>query len=59
MADACTTVNAQVGYRINRCQLRLFLNNVFDTEGYTAYYGGGSLNPTDPRNMAVAMTWQF
>jgi iron complex outermembrane receptor protein len=59
MADAYTTVNLQAGYRINRCQLRLFLNNIFDSVGYTAYYRGGYLNPTDPRNVAVAMTWQF
>jgi iron complex outermembrane receptor protein len=59
MAEAYTTVNVQVGYRINRCRLRLFLNNIFDSVGYTTYYRGGYLNPTDPRNVTVALNWQF
>lgn len=59
LADAYTTVNLQAGYRIDRCHLRLFLNNIFNSVGYTAYYRGGYLNPTDPRNVAVALNWQF
>lgn len=59
LADAYTTVNLQAGYRLERCQLRLFLNNVFNAVGYTAYYRGGYLNSTDPRNVAVALNWQF
>ncbi len=59
LADSYTTVNLQAGYRIDRCQLRLFLNNIFNSVGYTAYYRGGYLNPTDPRNVAVALNWQF
>lgn len=59
LADAYTTVNLQAGYRLDRCQLRLFLNNIFNSQGYTAYYRGGYLNPTDPRNLAVALNWQF
>lgn len=59
MADAYTNVNLLAGYRIGRCQVRLFLNNIFGAEGYTAYYRGGYLNPTDPRNVAVALNWQF
>ncbi len=31
LADAYTTVNLQAGYRIDRCQLRLFLNNIFNS----------------------------
>lgn len=59
LADAFTTVNLQAGYRINKYQLRLHFNNVFDSIGYTAYYRGGFLNPTDPRNFAVSLNYQF
>jgi iron complex outermembrane receptor protein len=59
LADAYTTVNLQAGYRLNRCQLRFFVNNILNSKGYTAYYRGGYLNPTDPRNMAVSLNWQF
>ena len=59
IADPYTTVSAQLGYRFNHCQLRLFMNNLFDARGYTAYYRGGYLNPVDPRNMAVAINYQF
>lgn len=59
LADAYTTLNAQIGYRYNKYQVRLFVNNIFDATGYTAYYRGGYLNPTDPRNVAVAVNYQF
>ena len=59
IADPYTTVNAQLGYRFNRCQLRLFMNNLFDAEGYTAYYRGGYLNPVEPRNVALAINYHF
>jgi iron complex outermembrane receptor protein len=59
IADPYTTVSAQLGYRFDHCQLRLFMNNLFDARGYTAYYRGGYLNPVDPRNMAVAINYQF
>ncbi len=59
LADAYTTVNAQVGYRFRNYRIRVFMNNLFDSTGYTAYYRGGYLNPTDPRNVAVALNYQF
>ena len=59
IADPYTTVSAQLGYRISRCQLRLFMNNLFNASGYTAYYRGGYINPVDPRNMALALNYQF
>lgn len=58
-ADAYTTVNMQVGYVYNRLHFRAFLNNMFDSVGYTAYYRGGYLNPTDPRNVAFSVTYKF
>lgn len=59
MADPYTTVNAQAGYRIDKYQIKLFLNNLLDVTGYTAYYRGGYLNPTDPRNFAISFNYQF
>lgn len=59
MAKAYTTVNAQIGYRFNNYQIRAFMNNLLDAVGYTAYYRGGFLNQTDPRNFAVSLNYQF
>ena len=59
LADAYTTVNLQMGYAYKNIQLRAFFNNVFDSVGYTAYYRGGYLNPTDPRNFAASVTYRF
>lgn len=59
LADAYLTVNAQIGYRFKKYHIRVFMNNLFNSTGYTAYYRGGYLNPTDPRNFAVALNYQF
>lgn len=59
LADAYSTVNAQVGYRFRNYRVRLFMNNLLNSTGYTAYYRGGYLNPTDPRNFSVALNYQF
>ena len=59
IADPYTTVSAQLGYRISRCQLRLFVNNLFDARGFTAYYRGGYINSVDPRNMALSLNYHF
>lgn len=59
MAKPYITLNLQMGYRWKNYQLRAFANNVLNSIGYTAYYRGGYLNPTDPRNFAVALNYQF
>lgn len=59
LSDAYTTVNLQMGYTIKQLQIRMFLNNVLDQIGYTAYYRGGYLNPTDPRNFALTLNYNF
>lgn len=59
LADAFTTVNLQVGYAYQNLHLRVFANNIFNSIGYTSYYRGGYLNPTDPRNFAVSLTYKF
>lgn len=59
IADAYTTFNIQAGYRINRVQMRLFFNNIFNSKGYTSYYRGGYLNQTDPANFAATINYQF
>ncbi|NLC85426.1 MAG: TonB-dependent receptor [Bacteroidales bacterium] len=59
IADAYTTLNVKVGYRYRNILLQMFVNNILDAKGYTAYYRGGYLNPTDPRNIAVSLNYQF
>lgn len=59
IADAYTTLNLKAGYRFNNIILQLFVNNILDSKGYTAYYRGGYLNPVDPRNVAVTLNYQF
>ncbi len=59
IADAYTTLNIKAGYRLQNTVIQLFVNNVLDSKGYTAYYRGGYLNPIDPRNVAVTLNYQF
>ena len=59
LADAYTTLNLQMGYAVDNFNFRLFVNNILDQVGYTAYYRGGYLNPTDPRNMALTVSYTF
>lgn len=59
LANPYTTINAQIGYRFKNYRLRVFMNNIFDSVGYTAYYRGGYLNPTDPQNFAAAINYSF
>ncbi|MBF6597016.1 MAG: TonB-dependent receptor [Fermentimonas sp.] len=59
IADSYTTFNLQAGYRVNKVQLRLFYNNIFNSKGYTSYYRGGYLNQTDPVNIAATINYQF
>lgn len=59
MAKPFTTLNLQMGYRLKNYHVRAFVNNLLNSTGYTAYYRGGYLNPTDPRNFAVAVNYQY
>lgn len=59
LTDPYTTVNFQMGYALKNIQLRLFVNNVLNQIGYTAYYRGGYLNPTAPRNFALNVNYKF
>ena len=59
IADAYTTLNLKAGYRFNNIILQLFVNNILDSKGYTAYYRGGYLNPVDPMNVAFTLNYQF
>jgi iron complex outermembrane receptor protein len=59
LADAYTTTNVQLGYAFNKLHFRIFINNIFNKIGYTAYYRGGYLNPTDPRNFALTANYGF
>ncbi len=59
LADAYTTVNVQASYRHKAYTIRAFFNNVFNSIGYNAYYRGGYINRTDPRNFAVSLHYTF
>lgn len=59
MLDAYTTLNAQVGYQYKNVKVKVFANNLANSIGYSAYYRGGFLNRTDPRNFAVQLNYLF
>lgn len=54
-----TTVNAQLAYKYKRATLSVFMNNLFDANGYTSYYRGGYINEIAPRNFAAQLTYKF
>lgn len=56
---AYTTLNAQVGYKLQKWEARLFLNNLTDEIGLNSYFRGGFINQTDPRNAAFALSYKF
>lgn len=59
LLDAYTTLNAQVGYQYKNVKVKVFANNLTNAIGYSAYYRGGFLNRTDPRNFAVQLNYLF
>jgi len=56
---AYTTVNAQLGYKLNKWQARVFLNNLTDEVGLNSYFRGGFINQIDPRNAAFSLSYKF
>ena len=54
-----TTLNAQLGYTINRFDFRVFFNNITDVLGYNSYYRGGYINQIDPFNIAGQVVFKF
>jgi iron complex outermembrane receptor protein len=56
---AYTTVNAQVGYKWNKVEARLYLNNLTNEIGLNSYFRGGYINQTDPRNAAFSLNYKF
>ncbi|KMQ66187.1 ferrichrome-iron receptor [Chryseobacterium angstadtii] len=55
-----TTVDAQLNYSYKgKADIRLFINNIFDTIGYTSYFRGGFINRTAPRNISVQLNYKF
>lgn len=57
--DAYTTVNARIGYNYGKFGLNVFFNNIFNSTGYSSYYRGGFINPTDPFNMSANVAFRF
>jgi iron complex outermembrane receptor protein len=56
---AYTTTNVQLAYPAGRFTVRAFINNLFDNVGYNAYFRGGFINQTDPRNISCVLSYQF
>ncbi|MGI9527208.1 MAG: TonB-dependent siderophore receptor [Weeksellaceae bacterium] len=56
--DAYTTLNAQVGYKINQLNVKVFLNNILDEIGYNAYRNV-YINRINPRNFAIQVAYSF
>lgn len=56
---AFTTLNAQLGYSVNKLDFRLFFNNITNSIGYNSYYRGGYINPTDPFNLSAQINFKF
>lgn len=56
---AYTTLNAQLGYEINKLGFQLFFNNITDAIGYTSYYRGGYINQIDPFNISAQINFKF
>lgn len=57
--DAYTTLNATVGYTYKRVSLNVVFNNITNSLGYSSYYRGGFINPTDPFNAVATVTYRF
>lgn len=56
---AYTTINAQVGYRWNKFDARVYMNNLTNEIGLNSYFRGGYINQTNPRNVAVSLNYRF
>lgn len=57
--DAYTTVNANLAYAYQRFGFNLALNNIFNSTGYSSYYRGGFINPTDPLNASFSISYKL
>lgn len=54
-----TTLNAQIGYNYKGFCTKLFLNNLTNEIGLNSYFRGGFINQTDPRNVALSVSYNF
>lgn len=54
-----TTLNAQIGYNYKGFSTKLFLNNLTNEIGLNSYFRGGFINQTDPRNVALSVSYNF
>lgn len=56
---AYTTLNLKVGYERKAYGISVFANNIANARGYTSYYRGGYINPIDPFNMSMVLSYRF
>ena len=54
-----TTLNLQLGYTYHQMNAKLFLNNATNEMGLNSYFRGGYINQIDPRNIAIAIGYNF
>lgn len=59
MMDAYTTLNASIGYTYKKASINVVFNNITNAVGYSSYYRGGYINPTDPFNASVTLAYRF
>lgn len=57
--SAYATVNATIGYTYKRASINVAFNNLTNSVGYSSYYRGGYINPTDPFNFAATVAYRF
>lgn len=57
--NAFTTLNATVGYAYRKSSINVVFNNILNSVGYSSYYRGGFINPTDPFNVSVTLKHRF
>lgn len=57
--DAYTTLNATIGYKYKKATISVAFNNITNSIGYSSYYRGGFINPTDPFNAVATVTYKF
>ena len=56
---AYTTLDMQIGYKRNKFEYYLYLNNITNALGYTSYYRGGYINPIEPFNFSVQVNFKI
>ena len=57
MMDGYFTLNATAGYKYQNWDLSANWNNISNSFGYNSYARGGMINPIDPSNCTVTLSY--